>query len=93
MRGKTLDRFNKLLEKNIRMLSILKSEIAANTQATGHNTHAVENIAKGFEALANHTGEWRIEDKKHHKGEAEADKEKLDKADEIIKALNKLTEA
>lgn len=84
---------NRLLKTLNERLSRVITELASHTQALGENSTINEKVASGLGVLAGHTGEWRTDDKTHHKGEADADKKKLDKASEIITAINNLTEA
>ncbi len=75
------------LAQEVRDLKIsietLKTELGANTQATGFNTTGIEKITEAIRELANETGAWREDDKKHHKSESDIDKEKVDLLKEV----------
>ena len=93
MKNHTLIELTKKVGELNGQITVLKNEVAANTQATGHNTHAVEKITGGLKELARETGGWRKDDKEHHKGEAELDDKKIRKGTEIVRVIDKLTDA
>lgn len=72
-----------------RQITTLKDGLAANTQAVGFNTIAVEGITEGLKELAKETGAWREDDKHHHKEEKNLDEEKV----RVMKELKSLFEA
>ena len=78
MKNHTLVELTKKVEGLNLQLNTLKNQMAVNTQATGHNTIAVEGITSGLKELAKQTGEWREEDKKHHEEEGKLNKEKIE---------------
>ena len=69
------------LLKEVKNLSLqittLKTEFAANTQAKGFNTTAIEAMTEGIKHLADQTNSWRKDDKEHHDKERELDKQKV----------------
>jgi len=93
LKNHTLIELTKKVEEVNGRITILKNELAANTQAIGYSTHAVEKITEGLKGLAKETGDWRKDDKGHHEGEAELDEKKIRKGTEIVKAIDKLTSA
>lgn len=70
----------------------LKNQLAANAQAIGRNTIAVQKITEGLKQLAKETGEWRKDDKAHHKVENKLDEEKIEKMDSLDKSVKELIE-
>lgn len=89
LKNHTLIELTKKVEDLNSQLTNLKREVAANTQATGKNTIAVEGITSGLKELARQTGEWRDEDRKHHEEEGKLNKEKIG----LMKGLKCLFEA
>ncbi len=100
MKNHTVIELTKKVEELNSRLANLKLELAANTQAKGHNTHATEKnsemlgkLAMSLITLAKDTDNWRTEDKAHHKGENDLDKQKLEKIEALEKAVKDLVKA
>ncbi len=71
-------------------ITTLKTELAANTQAIGKNTIAVEGITGELGSLAAETGGWRKDDKNHHEKEGELDQQKIEKIENLTVSVKEL---
>ncbi len=90
MKNHTLTELTKEVNRLNLQITTLKNESAANTQAIGKNTIAVEAITKGLTQLAAQTGAWRKDDAKHHEKEGKLDAEKIQKMESLETALKEL---
>ncbi len=82
----------KELLKQIKGLSMqittLKNQLAANTQARGHNTIALDSMTKETKGLTEIVKKWKGTDEDHHDKEIKADQEKV----KLMKELKGLFE-
>ncbi len=90
LKNHTVIEFTKSIENLSVQITTLKNELAANTQAIGFNTTAVEKITGGLKDLAKETGGWRSDDREHHKNEGELDKQKIQKMEDLNKTVKEL---
>lgn len=90
MKNHTLQELTKQVTELNLQISTLKTELGANTQATGKNTIAVEGITHGLKELAKETGAWREDDKQHHQTEDDKDQKKIEKMDALETAVKNL---
>ncbi len=92
LKNHTLIQLAKKVEALDNQMDTLKLELAANTQATEHNTIAVEGITQGLSELAKQTGDWRKDDAEHHQEESELNQQKIQEMLKLEQAVINLAD-